>query len=142
MAKALDIAEYIINKCTVESYPISNLQLQKIMYYVQSDSLRDSESGLIEENFEAWQFGPVIPVVYYKYCGFGAMKIRISCEKELNISRDNLNRMNKIIEEKRILNPWELVEDTHKQDKAWYEIYKDGAGEHQVIPKSLIRARG
>ena len=47
MAKALDIAEYIINKCTVESYPISNLQLQKIMYYVQSDSLRDSESGLI-----------------------------------------------------------------------------------------------
>ena len=44
VSKALDIAEYIINKCTIESYPISNLQLQKIMYYIQSDSLRDSKS--------------------------------------------------------------------------------------------------
>ena len=29
------------------------------------------------DNIEAWQFGPVVPNVYYHYVGFGAMPISI-----------------------------------------------------------------
>lgn len=35
--KAIDIAKNIINKCTIDKHPISNLQLQKILYYIQKD---------------------------------------------------------------------------------------------------------
>lgn len=32
---AMQIAEYVINKCTNENHAITNLQLQKILYYLQ-----------------------------------------------------------------------------------------------------------
>ena len=32
---AMDIAKYIIDKCIDDEMPISNLQLQKILYYLQ-----------------------------------------------------------------------------------------------------------
>ena len=34
---ANDIANYIISKCENDGAPISNLQLQKILYYVQRE---------------------------------------------------------------------------------------------------------
>ncbi|MDE6851153.1 MAG: hypothetical protein K2J67_01515, partial [Lachnospiraceae bacterium] len=50
--------------------------------------------------------------------------------------------INPIIEKKRLLNPWDMVSDTHGQGKAWDLIYKGGLGDHQVIPQDLIRNRG
>ena len=41
---ALDVAKYIINKCTTEHDAISNLQLEKILYYIQKWFL---QNGLI-----------------------------------------------------------------------------------------------
>lgn len=38
--KALDVAKYIINKCIELNKPISNLQLQKIMYFVHLGYLK------------------------------------------------------------------------------------------------------
>ena len=35
MYSALDVSKYIVSKCTRDGHPISNLQLQKILYYVQ-----------------------------------------------------------------------------------------------------------
>lgn len=40
MYSALNMAKYIIDKCTKDRYPISNLQLQKILYYVQREFLQ------------------------------------------------------------------------------------------------------
>ena len=36
---AIDLARYIISKCSKEQCPISNLQLQKILYYIQVEWL-------------------------------------------------------------------------------------------------------
>lgn len=137
--KAMDIAKYIINKCTTDLHPISNLQLQKILYYVQKAFL-ENETVAFEDEIEAWQFGPVVPEVYYQYCGFGAMPIRM--EYDVDICQEYLNIINPIIDEKRALNPWEMVEDTHKLGKAWDKIYNNGLGNHCIIPKELIRTRG
>ena len=78
---ALDIAKYIISKCTSDEKPINNLQLQKILYYAQKEFLRVS-SALFDDEFEAWQFGPVIPSAYYQYCGFGEIG-RASCRERV-----------------------------------------------------------
>lgn len=111
---ALDIAKYIISKCTSDEKPINNLQLQKILYYAQKEFLRVS-SALFDDEFEAWQFGPVIPSVCYQYCGFGALPIRMQYSTKLDgLTPKELETINDIIEEKRKKNPWELVEETHK----------------------------
>ena len=74
MYSAMDIARYIVDKCTNDGCPISNLQLQKILYFIQRDYLK-KDSQAYSEEIQAWQFGPVVPDVYYRYCGFGAMPI-------------------------------------------------------------------
>lgn len=139
MYSALSIAKYTIDKCTIEKKPISNLQLQKILYYIQREFL---QQGVIafSENIEAWQFGPVVPEVYKQYCGFGALPIRM--RYVIDIQADDKKIINPIIEKKRILNPWDMVSDTHSSGKAWDLIYKDGLGDHQVIPQELIRKKG
>lgn len=139
MYKALEIAKYIIDKCTRENNPVSNLQLQKILYYIQKAFLQ-SEMEAFSDEIEAWQFGPVVPNVYYKYCGFGASAIRM--KYVTNICDSYMVIINPIVEQKRILKPWDLVEDTHREGQAWSEIYNNGIGNHHIIPKSLIKERG
>lgn len=136
---AITIANYIINKCTEDQQPISNLQLQKILYYVQRDSLRQGAPAF-NDIIEAWQFGPVVPSVYYIFCGFGAMKIKLRFKETID---DTLRAIiDKIVDAKRMLDPWVLVDETHAKGKAWAEIYNDGAGNHLEIPQSLIKLKG
>ena len=137
--KAIDIAKYIIDKCTTDKHPISNLQLQKILYYVQKSFL-EYDSVAFDDDFEAWQFGPVVPEVYYRYCGFGSTGIRM--KYDTNIQKNYSAVINPIVEKKRKLDPWYMVEDTHKTGKAWDSVYRNGIGNHCVIPKELIKVKG
>lgn len=139
MYSAMQIAKYAINKCTIDEHPISNLQLQKILYYIQRDLLQNGMDGFDDE-IQAWQFGPVVPEVYRQYCGFGAIPIRM--KYDVKITPEYMDIINPIIEQKRRLNPWDMVNDTHQQGKAWSLTYQDGLGSYSVISKDLIRAKG
>lgn len=139
MYSALNIAKYIIDKCTNDKCPISNLQLQKILYYIQREFLQQGAKAFSEE-IEAWQFGPVVPEVYKQYCGFGAIPIRMLYAVDLD--SDYVKIINPIVEKKRLLNPWDMVSDTHSKGKAWDLIYRGGMGDHQIIPQELIKNKG
>ena len=140
MYNAIDLAKYIVSKCIEDSHPISNLQLQKILYYIQKDFLQRDEIAF-SDDIEAWQFGPVVPNVYYYYCGYGAMPISITND-EFEIVPSDAPYIDKIVEVKRELNPWDMVAETHKQEGAWAKIYRNGLGNHCVIPTELIKAVG
>ena len=43
MYSALELSKYIVTKCINDGKPISNLQLQKILYYIQRDFLKQGE---------------------------------------------------------------------------------------------------
>ena len=72
---AFDLARYVLKKCIDEDHPISNLQLQKILYYIQESFLRENNRKAFSEPIEAWQYGPVVPKVYDKYCIYGGKTI-------------------------------------------------------------------
>ena len=96
MYKAMNIAQYIITKCTQDGSPISNLQLQKILYFTQGVCLAKNNHILFEENIFAWYIGPVVPNVYYRFCGYGASKILgrypgIMIEKDTTVSYTHLD---------------------------------------------------
>lgn len=52
---------------------ISNMKLQKLLYFAHGFWLAHTGQPLIEDTPEAWQYGPVYPEVYhqFKYCGSG-----------------------------------------------------------------------
>lgn len=137
--EAVHIAKYIINKCTIDQHPISNLQLQKILYCIQRDFLKNDMLAF-DDDFEAWQFGPVIPEVYYLFCGFGAIRIRM--KYDLDIGSDYAALINPIIERKRLLNPWDWSEDINATGKAWDKVYSNGNGNHKTIPKQIVKNIG
>ncbi len=138
MYQAIHLSKYIVTKCTNDGCPISNLQLQKILYYIQKDFLH-RDSIAFSDDIEAWQFGPVVPAVYYKYCGFGAMPIIGTFEVE-GIDSLDLQAIDRVVDDKKYLNPWEMVADTHKPNGAWDRVYQNGSGNHKIIPRDFIKA--
>ena len=66
--KAMQAAKKI---CELGDWKITNLKLQKLLYFSHVAFLGKYEKLLIEEDFYAWQFGPVIKDLYYelKDCG-------------------------------------------------------------------------
>lgn len=134
----LDIAKYIINKCTNENQPISNLQLQKILHFIQGKWLQENNAPLFDSVIAAWQYGPVVPEVYYVFCGYGAGKI-LSTYPDLDIPNTVTSIIDPVIEERRNYSPWDLVDETHEPGKAWDTIYQNGEGSHCEIPIQLIQ---
>lgn len=71
--KVLDVCRHVIKYSNDQDYGISNLKLQKILYFIQAYFLI-SELGepCFNEKIEAWDFGPVVPVAYREYKQFGS----------------------------------------------------------------------
>jgi uncharacterized phage-associated protein len=66
--KALDIANYFLS-LTNEEYGdgISNLKMQKLLFYAQGFHLAFYNKPLFNEKIEAWMHGPVVPDLYHHY---------------------------------------------------------------------------
>lgn len=58
----------IEDNCAKAEY-ITPLKLQKLLYYIQGLALRIYDKPAYSDNIVAWQYGPVIEVIYQKYKG-------------------------------------------------------------------------
>lgn len=54
---------------------ISNLKLQKLLYYMQGYHIACFKKPLFPEEIEKWQYGPVVPEIYRTFKSFGAAPI-------------------------------------------------------------------
>lgn len=71
MLSCFDIADYFIWLANDTGSFISNLKLQKLVYYAQAWHLALHHQPLFDEDFEAWIHGPVIPALYQEHKSFG-----------------------------------------------------------------------
>lgn len=73
MLQARDVANYFLGTFDAESGDnISNLKLQKLLYYAQGFHLAMHEGEpLFLDPVEAWDRGPVVRSLYQKYKSFG-----------------------------------------------------------------------
>ena len=60
--KALEISNIILTHFDYSGDLITNKKLQKLLYYVEAWNLV-YKSSLIDDDFEAWVHGPVVPDV-------------------------------------------------------------------------------
>ena len=72
MIRAVDLADYVL---AISSKELSNLELQQILYQIELAYIRKFNKHLIADEFEAWNYGPVLREVYYKYRNYGANSI-------------------------------------------------------------------
>ena len=142
MNKVMDIARYIINYSNEKEYSISNLKLQKLLYFVQAYFLAFTQSHepCFNERIEAWDFGPVVPSVYREFKQFGSstippVKSYLECstdniwsvQKKLFsddvIDQKNREIIGEIVDKFASYSAGELVDLTHNQ-KPWKSAYQ------------------
>jgi uncharacterized phage-associated protein len=67
MNSAKHIALCLVNLSYEKNDPVSNLKLQKLLYYSQAWHLAFLKKPLFNEEIEAWVHGPVVPEVFRTY---------------------------------------------------------------------------
>lgn len=92
MFKAIDIARKLLLTAKRDSVIegqgelMSNMKLQKMLYYEQGFHLAVFGTPLFEEDIEAWMYGPVVPAVYEVYKDYGYNGIDPGEVEEVSLS--------------------------------------------------------
>lgn len=109
-----DIAEYFIWLANETGSFISNLKLQKLVYYAQAWHLALFNEPLFQEDFQAWVHGPVIPDLYHRYKQFSWRPI--DEEASPNFPEDILVFLEEVADEYFACDAYALEQMTHVED--------------------------
>ena len=131
-----DAASYL---CGRSGWQLSNLKLQKMLYMADMNFVGQNGVRLLNEDFEAWDYGPVLPSLYQKCKAFGskpiphvfwgAKDITGTAEaKMLDLAWENLKSAT----------PGQLVEATHSKLGAWVRRYVPGAKQIKIVTSDMI----
>ena len=82
---ASEMAKYLLRYFWDKNQPISNLKLQKLLYYCQGWHLGISKSPIFHEQIQAWIHGPVVPSVFQEYRQFRWSPIVIDTGKAIRL---------------------------------------------------------
>lgn len=125
---ALTLANYILTRAQEKGEDVTNLKLQKILYYVQGYFLAKFDRPLFPDDIQAWNFGPVVPNVYYHFSKFGP-EILCPAEKEdlegCNLSQDERELIDRVINQKLQCSASALVKATHNEEP-WLQATQRG----------------
>lgn len=120
--RALDIANILIARHGQESV-ISNLSLNKLVYYAQVESLRTNGQPLFTDRIEAWKLGPVEPDVYHCFKQYGSNRIAKPVSNVIGDSNTN-QIIENMFDKYGHMTAYDLVTMTHLTGSAWSRVYR------------------
>lgn len=140
---AINISAYFISFANeMDENDLTNLKLQKLLYFAQGKFLAQTKSELFSDEIEAWKLGPVVKEVYSSLRKCGSFPVTVfDLPKDFKIRR--------ISEQKKafLRNIWEdyglkysayyLVQLTHATKTPWAIYYKKD--QNIVIPKKALK---
>lgn len=151
----LDICRYVIGYSNDKDYGISNLKLQKILYFIQAYFLisKPNNAPCFKEKIEAWDFGPVVAEAYHQYKQYGSCDIpNVTSYIELdknniwntkrieftppNIANDDKKLINAVIDKFKNYSATDLVTITHHQDP-WCNAYNPKYPHNEITPEAI-----
>lgn len=71
----INVANFIIELAKKNKKNVTNLQLQKILFFLQGYSLSHFRTPLIDGKFSKWKYGPVQQEVYHLFRSYGSSPI-------------------------------------------------------------------
>lgn len=152
MYSVLDVCRYVINYSNDKDYGISNLKLQKVLYFIQAYFLISTPEQCFRERIEAWDFGPVVPEAYREYKQFGSSNIpNVSYYVEMNfddfwkskvkkyrsevILDGDKKRIEAVVDRFSDHSATDLVEITHNQ-APWMDAYVPNRN-NEITPQAI-----
>ncbi|MBP2295175.1 Panacea domain-containing protein [Azospirillum rugosum] len=140
MYDAREVANFLLDHSQSQNQSLTNMALNKIIYFAHGWYLASKGSPLIRNRFEAWQHGPVIRVIYEQFSKFGskpiqdrAMSLDLETESyqitSYDISEGDKSFIINVFQAYSTLHAFELSNITHEKNSPWDKIWnnKDGS---------------
>lgn len=139
MSTAKKIAEYIISYFSnIPTNPIegdlTNLKLQKLLFYTQVLSILRTGKVLFDNTIEAWEYGPVVPDVYREYKSYGRNVLETTSPNLLFEPANKKIIIDEVIKDKGRFTGITLMEMTHQLDS--WKLARNS--EDKIITQDLI----
>jgi uncharacterized phage-associated protein len=124
------VANFILDLCESREREVTNLALQKIVYFCHVWSLIELNRPLIKHQFEAWQYGPVLQYLYREFKSFDRSPITgraLEIDPNTGVKRivkydfdqETKDLLNRIVNFYSRLRASDLVELTHAKGSPW-----------------------
>lgn len=116
-----DIANYFINEHKKTGKFVTNMQLQKLLYFANGIYLYYQKKPLIDKRFRAWKYGPVIPELYndLKYSGNSGIERVIANQTNNDLPESVCTLLKSVDETFGKMDGWTLSEISHIKEGAW-----------------------
>lgn len=126
MATAKQVAEFFLTVTDSEVGDlISNLKLQKLVYYAQGFHLAMYNKPFFEEPILAWEHGPVVESLYHEYKEHGSNGIPSPENFEIEIfNPDQIELLKEVYDVYGQFSAWKLRNMTHSE-RPWIETQKN-----------------
>lgn len=138
--KARDAANYLLYIMSGAFDDLTNMKINKLLYFAQGYYLKEHGIPLFDDKIEAWEHGPVVPDVYSLYKEYGDKPIK---------DFDDTGAADKVdSEEKRVL--YDVAKEygkytasalrnmTHVIGSPWDRVYQPDQL-HKMIPVAVMR---
>lgn len=137
---AREISEWFLAWAEDLEADISNLKLQKLLYYAQGHSIAQRHEPLFTDSIQAWAHGPVIPNVYHAFKDYGRGPIDADREIGPEFDWDRYKNVEEFLvaiwDRYGSLAAWTLREKTHREPP-WRDAFEDGVRYKDIEPTSL-----
>jgi len=131
-ANVLDIAKVLLIKAKKLSNDLTQIDLNKLSYYINGVSLAIFDSPAYQEKTLNWKYGPVVEELYQEYSFYKGNIIPVP-SNELKLSEGLEKVIELVISSYGKYKPWSLVELTHNEDP-WRNTKQN-----QIITTELIK---
>ena len=129
----LEVARYMLFLAYRSGDTVTNLKLQKLLYYVQAWYLvRNNGNRLFDDELEAWPYGPVVKSVYDAYKRFGRDPINESSINDdstsdtFNLTESAKKVIEYVVDEYMSYSAYHLVKSIHRE-APWQDARNTGA---------------
>ncbi len=128
------VANFVLDFCEARGRRITNLSLQKIVFFCHVWSLIRFGKPLVRHQFEAWQFGPVLQYLYREFREFDNQPIVGRAKKTdprtgnstiVNYVLDNETEelLSRVVDFYSLLTPADLVQMSHATGGPWDKVW-------------------
>lgn len=93
-----EVCRHIINYSNEHNYDISNLKLQKLLYFIQANFLvkKEDHTPCFSEKIKAFDVGPIVPEANCEYKMYGSGNIPY-IKSYILINKDNIFNSKKVL---------------------------------------------
>lgn len=141
MAKLNDVADFYIALAQEMADAglgdaMTNLRLQKMLYFSQGWSLARNGKPLFDEPIEAWQYGPVVPPCYRWYKGFGSSPLSAVMPSRDAFSEEEYELLLDVWNELSRHSTAQLVTMTHAEGTPWDQVWNHSSS-REITKESI-----